>query len=195
MEKKQNKQKQSAFWRRLVLAILGLLLGINVFLANARAFGRNQLPMPFDTGIAVVLSGSMSPALELDDLIVVRKAADYVLGDIVVYQTARGLVVHRIVAVEPEGIVTQGDANNTADSPIDAAAIQGKVVARIPNMGRLLSVMRSPLGILSILALAFGLIELSFRRTKKADSQQIEAIKEEIRRLKAQQESVSEQEK
>lgn len=181
--------------RRLVLAVLGLLLGVNVYLANARTLARNQLPMPFDTGIAVVLSGSMSPTLEVNDLIVVRKAADYAVGDIVVYQTPRDLIVHRIVAVEAEGFVTQGDANNTADLPIAAEAIQGKVVARIPGIGRLLSILRSPLGILSILALAIGLIELSFHRTKNADSRQLETIKEEIRRLKAQQENTDEQTK
>lgn len=190
----KNKTKHgSAALRRLVLVILGLLLGVNVYLANAKTLARNQLPMPFDTGVAVVLSGSMSPTLEVDDLIVVRKAADYALGDIIVYQTPRELIVHRIVAVEADGFVTRGDANNAVDLPIASEAIQGKVVARIPMVGRFVNVLRTPLGILGLLALALGLIELSFRKTKKADSQQIEAIKEEIRRLKAQQEDASEQ--
>lgn len=175
--------------------LLGIILGINVYLANARGLTRNQLPMPFGTGVAVVLSGSMEPTLHVGDLIFVRQAEHYCVGDIVVYQTERELIVHRILAVDGDSFLTQGDANNTADPPIGADVIQGTVVRRIPAAGKIVNILRTPLGILGILALAFGLIEFSFRRDKKADEEQIEHIKAEIRRLKAQQGNTSDGEK
>lgn len=194
-EKNTSKRKLSALVRRLMLVFLGLILGVNVYLANARGLTRNQMPMPFGTGIAVVLSGSMEPALRVDDLILVRRQAHYSVGDIVVYQTDGELIVHRILSADGEDFVTQGDANNVPDEPIAADAVQGTVVCRIPAAGWIVRVLRTPLGIIGILALAFALIELSFRKEKKADDVQLEAIKEEIRRLKAQQENASEEKK
>lgn len=194
MEQKKFKRKITVL-RRLILVFLGLVLGISLYLANARGLARNQLPMPFGTGIAVVLSGSMEPTLQVDDLIIVRRAEHYAVEDIVVYQTNRELIVHRIISAEGDTFVTQGDANNAPDSPITLDAIQGTVVCRIPAAGRIVNLLRTPLGIIGVLALAFALIEGSFRREKKADDAKLEAIKEEIRRLKAQQENESHQEK
>ena len=45
--------------RILVLIICGIVLGVNVYLANANSLVGNKLPMPFGYGSAVVLSGSM----------------------------------------------------------------------------------------------------------------------------------------
>ena len=190
--KKITKHQVAVFCRRLILVILGLLLGVNVYLANARTLTRNQLPMPFGIGMAVVLSGSMEPVLHVDDLIIVRKAEEFTVGDLVVYQSEQELIVHRIVSIDGETVITKGDANDTEDEPISTDEIQGKVVRRIPAMGKIVGILRSPIGILVILALAFALIELSFRKKKKADGVELDAIKEEIRKLKEQQETTSE---
>ena len=192
---KRSGHKITALLRRLILVFLGLILGVSLYFANARGLTRNQLPMPFGTGIAVVLSGSMEPTLQIDDLIIVRQAEDYAVGDIVVYQTNRELIVHRIVTIDGDSYITQGDANNTPDDPIAADAIQGTVVRRIPAAGRIVNLLRSPVGTIAVLVLAFALIEGSFRKEKKADNEQLEAIKEEIRRLKAEQENQSHKEK
>ena len=57
MSKNQKKSKKhSALWRRLMLIVLGILLGVNAYLANARGLAGNQLPMPFGTGMAVSVS-------------------------------------------------------------------------------------------------------------------------------------------
>jgi len=184
-----KKIKISALWRRLMLIVLGVILGINVYLANAKGLTGNQLPMPFGTGMAVVLSGSMEPKLRKNDLLIIREAADYYVKDIVVYQSGHDLIVHRIIAKNGSTFITQGDANNTADSPIEKSAIKGKVVFRIPVAGLLVNAIRTPIGILAVLICAFLLIELSFHKEKETDTEKLEAIKEEIRRLKAEQEN------
>ena len=58
---KESNKKRKAFARRLILVLIGLILGVNVYLANARGILGNALPMPFGYGIASVLSGSMEP--------------------------------------------------------------------------------------------------------------------------------------
>ena len=49
--------------------------------------------------------------------------------------------------------------------------------------------MKTPTGILLILIAAFLLIEASFRKQRENDDEELEAIKEEIRRLKVEKES------
>lgn len=185
MKQPTKPKKHSALWRRLALVVLGLLLGINAYLANARGLGGNQLPMPFGTGFAVVLSGSMEPTLHVNDLLVVRRSDQYNVGDIVVYQSGYELIVHRVIAADGDTLVTRGDANNAADPPIDVSAVKGVVAARVPVLGTVVSALKTPTGILVLLVCAFGLIELSYRRQKDADDRDLEAIKAEIRRLKA----------
>ncbi len=184
---KQTKKTKSPFWRRLILALLGIILGVNAYLANARGLAGNQMPMPFGFGAAVVLSGSMEPELGVNDVIIVRERDSYEVNDIVVYQSGSTLIVHRIIAKDGETIVTQGDANNAADEPIDVRVVKGEVVAHIPAAGVVVNALKTPVGILIVLVAAFALTELSFRKEKDRDAQELEAIKAEIRRLRKEQ--------
>lgn len=186
---KQKHKKLKALLRRLLLVVLGLILGVNAYLANARGIVGNSLPMPFGVGAAVVLSGSMEPTLSKGDLIFVRQADTAELGDVVVYQAENSLIVHRVVTKSGDTLVTQGDANNAPDDPIDAAQIKGVVVFSVPYIGTALDLLKTPGGIIAVLVLAFALVELSFRREKEADEAKLQAVKDEIRRLKAEQEN------
>ena len=96
MKEKTKKIKYSALIRRISLAILGILLGLNVYFANAQSLAGNKLPMPLGFGVAVVLSGSMEPTLSVNDVIIVRESESYNINDIVVYDSGREMIVHRI---------------------------------------------------------------------------------------------------
>lgn len=192
MKKKAEKNKYSALIRRIALAVLGILLGINVYLANARSLAGQKLPMPFGIGTAVVLSGSMEPTLSVNDVIIVREQESYGVGDIVVYENGREMIVHKIIEKDGDTLTTKGDANNTADEPISTEAVKGKVVFSLPYAGVAVNALRSPVGAIVIILTAVLLTEGSFRRKKESDELKIEKIKEEIRRLKAEQENKSE---
>lgn len=179
-----KKQNYKTILRRILLVVLGLLMGVSFYFVNARSLSRGQLPMPFGTGVAVVLSGSMEPELMVGDLIIVQKKTDYEVGDIVVYQDKLDLIVHRIVEKDGDEFVTQGDANPSPDDPISVEFIQGVVVFHIPFVGSIVNFLHTPVGIIVILALAILLIEGSFSKEKRVDDEEKEAIKEEIRRLK-----------
>lgn len=177
--------------RRLVLAAVAIVLGVSICLANAKGPVGNQMPMILGTGAAVVMSGSMSPTLEVGDLVVVQEKDDYEVGDVVVYQSGSKLIVHRIIARAGDQVVTQGQANNVADPPIDSSAIKGKVVAHVPGLGLAVNALKTPVGILLVLIAAFALTEFSFRREKDRSDKELEAIQEEIRRLKSEQDEES----
>ena len=95
-------KKLPSFVRVLVLAVVSLVLGFNLYQWNARSLTGNVLPMPFGYGCAVVLTGSMEPTIMTNDLIFVRAETEFEVGDVVVYQSGRMLVVHRIVDIDGE---------------------------------------------------------------------------------------------
>lgn len=180
----ENKKKKKQIIRRLLLIVVGLILGINLYLANARNLLGNALPMPFGYGLANVLSGSMEPTFSKGALLLVQDTREIEEGDIVVYQAGQELIVHRVIALDGDTVVTQGDANAVADEPFDRAQIKGKVLGWIPVLGGVAALLKTPGAVIVILLLAFLLVEGSFRAQKDADDQELDAIKEEIRRLK-----------
>lgn len=180
--------KLKALLRTLFLIAVSLVLGINIYNWNAKSLTGNVLPMPFGYGGAVVLSGSMEPTIMTDELIVVKAEEAYEKDDIVVYQSGRVLVVHRIMQIDGETVTTRGDANNTDDTPIAMNQIKGRVIAHVPHVGALVRVMKSPVATFILIAAAVLTVELPFRREKEKKDEELERIKAEIRRLKEEQE-------
>ena len=174
--------------RSALLIFVSLIVGVNIYLWNARSLMGNALPMPFGYGAAVVLTGSMEPRIMADDLILVRQQDSYELNDIVVYQSGHMLVVHRIVDIDGDSITTKGDANNAPDAPVTSAQIKGRVMYVLPRIGALVKLLKTPAASVSLIVGALALMELSYRKDKKKDSDELEKIKAEIRRLKAEQE-------
>ena len=86
-------------------------------------------------GAAVVLSGSMEPALSVNDIVLFVKQDEYEAGDIVVFHDEGMTSVHRIVKQSPDEIITKGDFNNAQDPPITKDKIIGKVKLKVPKLG------------------------------------------------------------
>ena len=109
-----------------------------------------------------VLSSSMSPILQKGDIIFVKMLPinELQVGDMITYQIqAQGesTVTHRILKIYQEGyktmIQTKGDASSEPDYPIQADAVIGKVVFRIPVLGMILSFFKKYIGFMMIACL------------------------------------------
>lgn len=170
--------------RRLVLVLLGLLMGLQIYFVNAGRIMGDLLPMPFGYGAAVVLSGSMEPTYSAGDLLIVKKADHYQTGDIVVYQTGQNLVVHRITDMNGETVTTQGDANNAPDEPFAVTQIKGISVGSIPFVGTWFRILKTPAGLMAAFLCTVFLTEVSFCKQSDAGAAELEKLKEEIQRLK-----------
>lgn len=159
-----------------VTLLLALLLGCNLYLLGCKHLGGEEDPSIFGYTVAVIASGSMEPALQVDDLIFSHAQPVYQTGDIITFRTENSLTTHRIAAVTGAGCyITKGDANNAADpDPVPPEAVLGRVVWRIPYIGRGIVLLRTPLGMLGMLLAAFALIEfpllLQKQRLKGEDS-------------------------
>ncbi len=106
----------------------------------------------------VIVNGiSMEPGYHLGDLTIMRKAASYQVGEVVTYRDAdmQAYVIHRIISVEGDRYVLQGDNNSWIDAyrPTNAEIV-GKLWIHIPKVGRIFKWLRSPLN----MALTIGLL-------------------------------------
>lgn len=183
-QKEKKKRVWKSLLRVLLLAVCGMVVGLNLYQLNANRLVGNQLPMPLGYGATVVLSGSMEPEFYKGDLIFVKETADYGENDIVVFQEGNILVVHRIIEIHEEEIITKGDANNVADKPITKEVIKGKVIGCIPFIGEIVNWIKTPLGTLLVAAAAIALVEIPHRREKQRDEIERQKIIDEIQRLK-----------
>ncbi|MBQ3265841.1 MAG: signal peptidase I [Ruminococcus sp.] len=184
-EKKKNKRIGSIIFRIVIILIAGLTVGLGVFSWNASGLVGNQLPMPFGFGLSVILSPSMEPVLNVNDLVIVAQQDSYEVDDIVVYQEGKMLVIHRIISIDGDTVITKGDANNAADDPISLDSIKAKFQFRIPFMGLIVKYLKTVPGTLLVLALAIFLLYKSRQKERTADTEAMEDIVAEIQRLRA----------
>lgn len=191
-DKEASNRTKKPILRRCLLVLVGVILGLNLYLANAGTILGNKLPMPFGYGLANVLSGSMEPTFSKGALLLVKDTRNVQEGDIVVYQSGKELIVHRIISLDGKEVITKGDANNAADTPFEKSQIRGKVIRWIPVLGSVAVMLKTPVAVVILLILAFALVEGSFRSQRNADDQELDAIKEEIRRLKEEMEDEGE---
>lgn len=180
----KNKSLKQAVLRVIPFAVISLIIGFKLYTWNAKNLVGNAMPMPFGIGASVVLSGSMEPELSVNDLVLVRKHDSYNIGDVVVYQDGSILVIHRIVSIDGDKVITQGDANNAADDPINISAVKGKAMCHIPFVGGAVRFLQSPAGFIILVIAAVALFELPYLQERKKSDDELQKIKDEIRRLK-----------
>ncbi len=180
-----KKQLKSFAPRVLLFVFIALVLGVSLYNLNAKMLLGEELPMPLGFGAAVVLSGSMEPELSENDLVIVKKTDEIYERQVVVFQDGASLVVHRIIELDGDTVVTQGDANNTKDDPISKKDIKGEVVFAIPFVGLLVKLLKTPLAVVLLLAAAVFLLNRSYRKEKDTKNDELREIADEIRALTA----------
>ena len=183
----KHKKKESikkTVCRYIVFSFIGIVLGLFVYTQNAKGLLMNKMPMPFGYGMSVVLSGSMESRLSADDLVIIKATDNYKVNDIVLFQDGNSLVIHRIIEIDGDTVITKGDANNVADEPIQKSQIKGVLVYDIAGVGAVVNIIKQPVFVILILAAAFLLTEFSYRKEKDNDTEELDEIKKMIEELK-----------
>ena len=118
----------------IVLCILFIpIIIINLILIIGSYTSPEEIPGVLGFRPVIVLSGSMEPAIQTGDMILLHKADSSQLkeGDVICYLVSGKAITHRIVEITTgeDGqtrYITQGDDNNTADQQaVTADQIQG----------------------------------------------------------------------
>ncbi len=144
----------------VVIAVLVISVIISV---ASRFMGTN--PSLFGYSVFRVSSGSMSPELEVGDVILGKSVDDPMnikVGDIVTYkgsgELSGKLITHKVI-VAPEEVdgeimlQTKGVANEIADSPISADRVVSVVISELKFLESFYNFFFSPWGLLVIIAL------------------------------------------
>ncbi len=100
----------------------------------------------------VIISGSMSPEIEVGDIVLVKRILpeEVQLNDVIMFREDSVRISHRVIDVKEDErglplFVTKGDANNSPDSdPVIAEQLLGKVVQIVPKVGWITIMLRNP---------------------------------------------------
>ena len=167
------------------IAIVAIAV-IVIWIGLQAAFGTQN---PF----YVVASGSMIPALEVYDIIVIQGHEPFEevqVGDIIVFDRPSDhnrVIVHRVESIlseDPYTVRTQGDANPSfirgTDYPITEEEYIGKVAYVIPQVGYITQILKPPMNYI-IIAIVIGIMIIKQFTGKKKEVEDIvskETLKE-----------------
>ena len=162
----------------ITIVVVGVAI---VWLGLRFAFGTNN---PF----YVVSSGSMIPALNINDVLIVKDGNSnsfdsLKIGDVIVFHAAAEdrVIVHRVAEIQTGShgeriITTKGDANDASipgvDNPIRVSQYIGKVVYVIPGLGLITKVLRPPVNYIIIAVILAVLFVNRMGRRKDAETSQ-----------------------
>ena len=148
-----------------ILSIIAIYFGLQIALATDRPF-------------VAVAGGSMSPSLEVGDLVIVQgiPPTDIQVGDIIIFDPPQGSqTIHRVTRIQtlPNGTIqfkTKGDANPNEDLHwIPEQNVHGRVLYRIPYIGWLALDPTIPITIIIIIVIIIVIWpERSKRRRRRA---------------------------
>jgi len=173
--------KVLSFFLTIILIML-IILGALMFYYNsqAKSYEKKGLVYSPPFGLYTIVSGSMMPKINVYDVIVAVNIKDpetVKVGDIITYISNWDLnyglnVTHRVVDINKNEqgeytYITKGDNNKEVDgAPVPQSNVIGKVILRIPQLGRLQFLLATKMGwfiivfIPAVLVIIYDLIKL-----------------------------------
>lgn len=175
----KNIKKAEKIKKVLVIILYLLLIPtliFSLFLMFVELGNSDEVPSFFNMDIYIVVSESMAPKINVNDIILVKKGFNndqYKVGNVITYIRDDGeLITHRIAEVTKSGLlkayITKGDNNEEPDDfPVMYEQIVGKVVYVMPKLGGLVNLLKNKLFFAScILFLVFVIIYDRYNRQK-----------------------------
>jgi signal peptidase I len=159
----KHSQRRPSIFSNLIL-LTGLVV-VWILFAPAKIGGQASYVMV--NGI------SMEPGYHSGDLVIVRKAPAYQVGDVVTYRDAEmgAFVIHRIIGLEQGQFILKGDNNSWIDAYHPThAEIAGKQWIYAPRAGRAMQWLRKPIN-LSLTIFLLGVVLMSSLITKPPPGQ------------------------
>ena len=161
----KRKQKAQAFKRVIIITtyiLIILLLTYNISLIIQAVVNPSKTPSFFGIKTYSIISGSMEPTIHTGDIVIAKETnkENLQIGDIISFRLGQSVVTHRIIGIEEtengEVYTTKGDKNNTEDKvEIKIDLIEGKVIGRIPFMGKIAKLLHGNISIIVIILMVY----------------------------------------
>lgn len=150
---KRNQKIKKILFIILYLLLIPTIL-FSIFLMLVELGNSDEVPSFFDMDVYIVVSESMSPKINVNDIVLVKKGytnEQYKVGNIITYVRADGeIITHRIEEITKVGLlkayITKGDNNDEPDNFIvNYDQIIGKVVCVMPKLGAIVNLLKNKL--------------------------------------------------
>jgi signal peptidase I len=112
-----------------------------------------------DYDVYIVRSESMSPAINMGDIVVTGPVhglpgSEIKPGTIITYRAGTTTVTHRVLSASDNALITKGDAVEDPDPrPVSMSQIAGAYLFRIPKAGYLAAFLHTKVGWLSLVVI------------------------------------------
>lgn len=150
----ENIRKYSNFIKSLLIKLLYIviipIILYDVILIIQSIANPDITPSVFGIKTFTIVSRSMEPTLEINDVVFIKKYDINKLqeGDIIAFVQDEDIITHRIEKIEINEkkrlFITKGDSNNTTDlKKINEFQIEGKYIGKIPKIGKIFSLLKN----------------------------------------------------
>lgn len=160
--------------KKVICVLLILTAIINAILLYYNLKGE-KTPNVFGLYFFNIISGSMQPTIQINDIIITKecKIDELREGDVITFLQDKKIISHRIVQVinkrEDRVFVTKGDNNQIVDDIyVEEEQIYGKVIGYIPKIGKFIQYIQNKAGFIQVaIIVGIGFILFSLREDKK----------------------------
>lgn len=181
----KNKKMTKKIFKYIILNILIIFFIINLILSfeeNTHILGIYMFN---------IISESMEPTLEINDVVVVQKSDLKQLqkGDIITFQEEERIISHRVIDItkikDEIKFRTKGDNNEIADpNLVESGQIYGKVIFRIKKIGNIITYIQNIRGFLNVAIFIIIIYILVSLRDKQKNNRKIKRKKYEIKKIR-----------
>ena len=160
-------------WTALVLLIL-IALFLAYYTISTRIYSKKGEKYEPFISLYTIVSGSMEPNINIYDVVISKKAKnpeDIKVGDVITFTSTSSMskgmtITHRVIEVVKTengvGYRTKGDNNLSPDTaPAEYYNVIGKVILRIPGLGRIQSFIGTQSGWLIVIVIPALIIIIS----------------------------------
>lgn len=159
----------------VLIVLFAIFLLISMYTVIQVKVLKNEYSNFFGYSLFEVQTGSMHGTIEAGDWIIIKGTKDVKVGDIITYRNGSDYITHRVRRAYGGTYVTQGDANNAEDDPIDQSQIVGKVVKTLHGFGILRKTIFNP-AVIILLIITLYLFNLTFKTSKSKLDMKLEEI-------------------
>lgn len=130
-----------------------------------------------------IVSESMQPTINVNDIVIVKDSNDYHIEDIITFTIDNETITHRIINAETDEngeyvYTTKGDNNDVADvNKIKINQIEGKYIFKIPKIGKIFNILKNKFIFETIIIVLLIILYIERKKTNKKMERKVKRVK------------------
>ena len=172
-----NKRKKNAKITKRIIDIIIIILLYNIILVFISCINKIEDISLFGYKAYRITTDSMSPSINIGDVIIVKKVQEEKLqaGDVITFKQQDKVITHRITHIDEQDgkkqYTTKGDNNNLEDNEkIEYSEIEGENVLTIPKLGYFIYALENQIVFLFIILILLITLFFKIRKDEKLEN-------------------------